>query len=152
MWVLLIWANCRNPLKGSCGQLTSPSPIRLWAKRRLPHVSMDMFCVPGRMTCWTWRPCFRRTPGWVARSSSRENLRGLSSPYLKSPGTSMWMDTSPNLTEKRWRSDSLGNHHWKNKPLDIWQMVTLKVVAGFHQKTLFDWELRRENPCYLLFS
>ncbi|XP_027990521.1 ferredoxin-2, mitochondrial isoform X2 [Eptesicus fuscus] len=24
---------------------------------------------PGRMTCWTWPPSSRRTPGWAARSS-----------------------------------------------------------------------------------
>lgn len=31
-------------------------------------------------------------------------------------------------------------------PLDIGRMVTLKVAAGFHQKTLFAWGLHRENP------
>lgn len=101
------------------------------------------FCVPGRMTCWTWRPCFRRIPGWVARSSSRVKWRGLSSPYLKSPGTSTWMDTSPHLTEKRWRrrSDS-----WK-PPLKEQAFIYLSDArAKGGRKPLFDRELRRVKP------
>lgn len=125
------------------------------------------FCVPGRMTCWTWLPCFRKIPGWGARSFSLENSRALSSPYLKLPGTFMWMDTSPNLTEKNWRKMScrlqklewawreaqLVQQRWvghfqclqtdicyqQNRLLDdIWQFVKLKAVAGFHQKTFFN--------------
>lgn len=121
------------------------------------------FCVPGRMTCWTWRPCFRKILGWGARSFSLKNSRALRSPYLKSPGTFMWMDTFPNLTEKNrrkmscqlqkleraWREAELVQQRWvrlfqwlhtdicheQNRLLDdIWQFVALKTVAGFHQK------------------
>lgn len=62
-------------------------------------------CSLGRMTCWTWRPCFRRTPDWDARSFSPESSKAWSSPYPKSPGTSTWTGTRPNLTEKRFAED-----------------------------------------------
>lgn len=68
----------------------------------------------GKMTCWTWPPCFRRTPGWDARSTSPESWMESSSHCPKSPGTSMWMGMCPNLTEKRprwwWRGGLMENN------------------------------------------
>lgn len=106
MWVLLIWTNCLNLRKGNCDKVTSPSPVWVSTILEMTACVDRYFCAPGRMTCWTWRPCFRKIPGWGARSFSLENSRALRSPYLKSPGTFMWMDTFPNLTEKNRRKMS----------------------------------------------
>lgn len=86
------------------------------------------------MTCWTWRPCFRRTPGWGARSFSLENLTALNSPCPKSPGISMWTDTSPNLTEKRgrwWRGGLKENEGVSQHfPLEEWEQPWSDALLG----------------------
>ncbi|XP_035493654.1 ferredoxin-2, mitochondrial isoform X3 [Scophthalmus maximus] len=60
-------------LEGACEASLACSTCHVYVNAahfdKLPEPEEQfVWCwLSGRMTCWTWRPCFRRTPGWDAR-------------------------------------------------------------------------------------